>query len=100
MLRGEEGIVQYKKNIIETILKYLPAANLYLFGSRAKGRHHETSDIDIAIDNKVKIEKKIVFQLKNSIDSLNIPYTIDIVDFNNVTEILKKQIEKDKISWN
>jgi uncharacterized protein len=100
MLRGEEGIVQYKKNIIETILKYLPAANLYLFGSRAKGKHHETSDIDIAIDNKTKIEKKIVCQLKNSIDSLNIPYTIDIVDFNNVSEILKKQIEKDKISWN
>jgi uncharacterized protein len=100
MLRGEEGIVRYKKDIIETLLKYLPEAYLYLFGSRAKGKHHETSDIDIAIDNKIKIENKIVFQMKNSIDSLNIPYSIDIVDFNNVSEILKKQIERDKISWN
>jgi len=100
MLPGEKDIISYKQNIIKTILKYLPTALVYLFGSRAKGKHHDTSDIDIAIDNKTAIEKKTLLHIKNAIDSLNIPYTIDIVDLNNVSEVLKKQIEKDKISWN
>ena len=100
MLPGEKNILKYKKNIIEIILKYIPTTKIYLFGSRAKGNFHDTSDIDIAVNNKTKLERKTIFQIKNAIDSLNIPYKIDVVDINNVSEILKKQIERDKISWN
>jgi uncharacterized protein len=100
MVKGEKNIIKYKKRIIETILKYVPSAKIYLFGSRAKMKHHETSDIDIAIDNKIKLEKEIVIQLKSAIEALNIPFSIDIVDINNVSEILKKQIERDKVIWN
>lgn len=90
----------YKQKIISFISAILPSAKIYLFGSRAKGNYHKTSDIDIAIDNKQKIDRKIISQIKNAIDSLNIPYTIDIVDLNNVSETLKKQLERDKILWN
>ena len=90
----------YKQKIISLISAILPNAKIYLFGSRAKGNYHETSDIDIAIDNNKKIDRKIISQVKNAIDSFNIPYTIDIVDLNNVSETLKKQLERDKILWN
>lgn len=90
----------YKQKIISLISAILPHAKIYLFGSRAKGNYHETSDIDIAIDNKQKIDRKIISQVKNAIDAFNIPYTIDIVDLNDVSETLKKQLERDKILWN
>ena len=100
MGKSEYGITKYKKKIIEIILKYVPTAQIYLFGSRAKGTHHETSDIDIALDIKSKIERNVVLQIKSAIDALNIPYNIDIVDFRSVSEILRKQIERDRILWN
>ncbi len=89
----------YKNKILSFIKAFLPNANIYLFGSRARGTHHETSDIDIAIDDKKIIDNNIIIQLKNGIDTLNIPYTVDVVDINNVSEILKKQIERDKVLW-
>ncbi len=39
-----------KEQIIKVIEIFFPDAKIYLFGSRAKGTHHERSDIDIAID--------------------------------------------------
>ena len=89
----------YKEKLITFISAFLPYTKIYIFGSRARGSHHKTSDIDIALDNKDIIDPKIITQLKNSIDALNIPYKIDIVDINNISEILKKQIERDKILW-
>lgn len=96
---GEKDIIKYKDRIIQTILKFVPNAKIYLFGSRAKGMHHSTSDIDIAVDNQVALEKSIIPQVKEAIDDLNIPFTVDVVDFCSINENLKKQIERDKIIW-
>jgi len=99
MPTGEKDIIKYKDRIIKVVLNFVPSSKIYLFGSRAKDTHHSTSDIDIAIDNQVALEESIIPQIKEAIDDLNIPFTIDVVDFCNVTEILKKQIERDKIVW-
>ena len=90
----------YKKKILSMIAVFLPTAKIYLFGSRSKGTHHKTSDIDIALDTKEIINRRILIQLKNAIDTLNIPYTVDIVDLNNIPEDLKNEIVRDKKLWN
>jgi uncharacterized protein len=97
MSKGEENIVVYKKKIIDTILRYVPTARIYLFGSRARAVHNDTSDIDIAIDDSNKIDRRSMIQIKSAIDSLNIPYNVDVVDLKSVTENFKKQIEADGI---
>ena len=38
---------QYKEILLSIVLKYLPTAKIYLFGSRACNEHRQGSDIDI-----------------------------------------------------
>ncbi len=81
------------------ITKYLPQANIYLFGSRARKDNTPQSDIDIAIENKTKIDSSILSNIREEIEESTIPFTVDIVDLNDVSKELREQILKDKIQW-
>jgi len=91
---------QDKQKLIEIITKHLPLAQVYLFGSRARNDNSLRSDIDIAIDNKSKIDNLMLSNIREEIEESTIPFTVDIVDLNNISEDLKTQILKDKIKWN
>lgn len=91
---------QDKQKLIKIITKYLPQTQIYLFGSRARKDNSPRSDIDIAIDNKNKIDNLTLSNIREEIEESTIPFTVDIVDLNNISEDLKTQILKDKIKWN
>lgn len=84
--------------IKETLKKYVPNpdAKFYIFGSRAKGKYREYSDVDIAIDSPDLtsiIKSKLELEFENS----TFPYEVDIVDLNNIKENFKNQIQNDLI---
>jgi predicted nucleotidyltransferase len=64
-----EGIEEKLNEIKETILKYVPAKYIYLFGSYAYGEPHEYSDIDVYVitpdnvDNFLELYGKIKVDL-------------------------------------
>lgn len=91
---------QDKEKLIKIITKHLPQAQIYLFGSRARKDNKPESDIDITIDNKNKIDLLTLSNIKEDIEESSIPFTVDVVDLNNISEELKKQILKDRIKWN
>ncbi|MDO5556407.1 MAG: nucleotidyltransferase domain-containing protein [Clostridia bacterium] len=70
------------QKIYEQILNITKKYNykFILFGSRARGDYKLNSDIDIAVEGKV--DKKTEYKIKNELDLLDIPYTIDIVFIN------------------
>jgi predicted nucleotidyltransferase len=88
-----------KKTIVCIISKYIPTATIYLFGSRARQTHTQQSDIDIAIDIKQKIDPFVLSEIRESIEESLIPFTVDVVDINNISQELKEQILQDKITW-
>ena len=88
-----------QKTIINIVLKYLPKAKIYLFGSRSRKDHWPESDIDIAVDNNKKIESYTLSLIKEEIEESTIPYTVDIVDIHTISEDLKNKILKDGILW-
>ena len=90
---------EYKEKIIKLINKHLPNAKIYLFGSRATNQEQDTSDIDIAIDLGKPAPQHKIALIKLSIDDLNIPLDIDIVDIYKIPETFKKDINKEKIIW-
>ncbi len=73
---------------------------VFLFGSRADKSCQFNSDVDIGIIGEKPLGKlyyKIIDELENSL----IPYTIEIVDFSQVSEEFKKKVLKGKIIvWN
>lgn len=76
-----------------------PKVKVYLFGSRARGTHRPTSDIDLALDAGRKLDFLDIARARNVLDTLYIPQKIDIVDLHSVPRDLHDTILKEGILW-
>lgn len=88
-----------KSKITGLISVLIPKAKIILFGSRARGTNAERSDIDIAVDSGIPLSHLAVDEIKSMLQASNIMYKIDVVDFNNVSENMRKLILHDGIVW-
>lgn len=89
-----------EKEIIVGLLSVLfPTIKIYLFGSRARGTHTPTSDIDLAVDIGRQLSLGELARVKNIIEALNIPHKVDIVDMHSAPKELLDLILKEGIVW-
>jgi uncharacterized protein len=89
----------YKKELISIIHHHIPKCSIYLFGSRARNTHRPGSDIDLAIDAKKIITRRIIANILEEIDESTIPFCVDIVDINAVDQAMKEQILTERTLW-
>ena len=91
------GLEEKTYKDIKKVLLQFPYT-FYIFGSRAKGNYKNTSDIDLAIFEKIdNIEQ---FKIKDELDKLNIIYMIDIVFVNeNTKKELVNYIKKEGVKF-
>ncbi len=80
------------KNLWENNFKF------FLFWSRAKWTHKTKSDYDIWILWKKRLSFQELMKIKRELDEL--PYLIDLVDFNAVDKDFKDLALKKIIKWN
>lgn len=90
---------KYKKKLIEIIEKHIPKCKIFLFGSRVQKCHPESSDIDIAIDVGKELESSLLGKIREEVEESTIPYFVDVVDVNNVSDKMKEQIFKYGVLW-
>lgn len=88
--------------LIKQILKtFVPDASIYVFGSRAKNCAKPYSDLDLAIDlNGQKFDLSALAKLKSAFEQTTIPYTIDIVDLNGISDEFRNNIKNDLVKLN
>jgi hypothetical protein len=72
---------------------------IFLFGSRAKGNAHSTSDIDVGILPSGCFDRKKITALRAELEEMNIPYTVDLVDLSTVSEEFRQQVLKEGEIW-
>jgi len=72
---------------------------IILFGSRARSDYHRTSDIDVGLIPYAGFDKKKITLLKAKVEELNIPYKVEIVNFQDTAESFKKEALKEAIVW-
>lgn len=91
----ENSIIE---NIIHILKKYKEIDSAKLFGSRARGDFRESSDIDIALFGD-KLTHSINTKVFYEIDNLYLPYKIDLINFNTLTDEnkLKERILKEGV---
>lgn len=90
--------IQNLKSLVFEILKEENVI-VILFGSRARGDFSRVSDIDIGVlPGKNFDRRKLVF-LKERIEDLNIPYTVDVVDLSGVSEVFKEKALREGVVW-
>lgn len=86
--------------LIKKILReHLPQnAKIWVFGSRASGNAKKFSDLDLCIDILSEpLADSLKADLTEAFSESDIPYRIDIVDWNGITDAFRKQIDAHKI---
>lgn len=80
--------------IIINILKaHIKRGKVYAFGSRYKNNNRKFSDFDIAIDTGEKLSFEFLNILKDAFEESDLPYRVDIIDYNNISDKFKKIVD-------
>ena len=80
--------------IIKNILNsYIKKGKVYAFGSRYKNNNRKFSDFDIAIDTGEKLSFEFLNIVKDAFEESDLPYRVDIIDYNNISDKFKKIID-------
>ena len=83
----------YLDFIVNTIKKYIPNSKIYFFGSRVAGNASQYSDLDVAVSQNEPIKLSILSEIKEIFAESDIPFKIDLIDFNKVDQEFQKIIE-------
>lgn len=87
---------QYLKMLTDIFDEYCPRAEIWAYGSRINGQAHDGSDLDLVVKtfnaNNIK-----AFQLKEIISNSNIPFLVDIQEFDNLPKSFQEEILKNYI---
>lgn len=77
-------------NIVKDILGKYPYT-FYVFGSRAKKTARRFSDLDLCY--KENIPSVVVSKIVGEFEESNLPFKVDLIDWNHCTPEFQKQIE-------
>ena len=81
--------------------KHLPShTDVWVFGSRAKGTARPFSDLDLIIKTHAcPLAHRVVTALLDAFEESDLPYKVDIVDWNTISDDFKKLISREKIKF-
>jgi predicted nucleotidyltransferase len=87
------------KQIVEVLEQFEVISKAMIFGSRAKGTQKNGSDIDLALIAEGLDFRKIC-RIGSSLDDLDLPYKIDIIDYNGISNReLKEHIDRAGVTF-
>ncbi|KKQ33073.1 MAG: polymerase, beta domain protein region protein [candidate division TM6 bacterium GW2011_GWF2_37_49] len=89
--------IKIKNKLVELLGVLFPGAQIYLYGSRA---NRNLSDIDLAIDAGKAIARTELSEARSILESVHMPYKIDLVDINNTSTELRNDILSKGVLWN
>ncbi len=89
------NVTEKQMQIVFSILKrFVPDCEVRVFGSRYKGNVKEYSDLDLAIVGKEKLDWKIIADMKDAFEESDLPYRVDLLDWNAISSEFRKVIEE------
>lgn len=80
--------------IVLDILKKYPY-DFYAFGSRAHGNPRKLSDLDLCYYDNIPLVIKA--KIEENFENSNLPYTVDLVDYNIIDNSFKNNIKNDLV---
>ena len=85
--------------IVQDILReHLPADfKVWVFGSRANWATKDSSDLDLALEGKSKLDHKVLGTLKDAFEDSTLPYTVDVVDLNRIGDSFRQIVESQRV---
>jgi predicted nucleotidyltransferase len=71
----------------------------YIFGSRARGKYHRFSDVDLLFEQAPNqlIPIAEISEIRENLENSNFPYKVDLVDSLNLAASYRTQVNQEKI---
>lgn len=90
---------EHLKIVLKILKKYFPpTTNIWVFGSRSTKSSKIFSDLDLAIDfNNSVIPQDTLYDLTDDFDNSDLPYHVDLIDWNNISVEFKNTIDKTRV---
>lgn len=79
------------------LVRHVPDANVWIFGSRATGKAKEYSDLDLCIKANQALGLDVMSAMAEDFSVSDLPWKVDIVDWFSVSDSFKAIIERDKV---
>lgn len=91
---------EYLEELKNIFTHYCPKAEVWAYGSRVKNNSHSGSDLDLVVKN-FNDENKNIRELKELINNSNLPFLVDLQQFDNLPISFQNEIEKKYVKiWN
>ena len=87
---------EHLKMLTDIFDSYCPKAEIWGYGSRIKGEAHSGSDLDLAVKN-FNDENLHIWELKELVQESNIPFLVDINEFDKLPKSFQDEILKDYV---
>ena len=87
---------EYLKELKDIFTKYCPKAEIWAYGSRVKNDCHSGSDLDLVVKS-FNEDNKHLYELKDLLNDSDIPFLMDIQDFEKLPKSFQDEIKKEYI---
>ncbi len=76
--------------------EYLPAAEVWAYGSRVNGDGHEASDLDLVVRHPADLQQETpgFWEMKEALVESNLPIRVDMVDWARIPASFRREIER------
>jgi uncharacterized protein len=93
----ERAIGELRRLVLDALGEH--DAEVWLFGSCARGEVFRHSDIDVAILPRDELPAGFFSDLVESVGESSIPYDVDIVDLRSAAPSLIDEVRREGVKW-
>jgi predicted nucleotidyltransferase len=93
----KQAIERLRRMVLAALGKH--DAEVWLFGSCARGDALQHSDIDIAILPRDELSVGFFGQLQADIEESTVPYDVDVVDLRGADAALVEEVRREGVKW-
>ncbi len=85
---------EHLEMVLALLSNYLPECEVRVFGSRFSGTAKPYSDLDLAVVGQNRLDWRILAELKEAFQESELPFRIDLLDWNAISDEFRTVIEK------
>lgn len=86
--------------VLAILDKYVPDKDVWAYGSRVTGKHHEGSDLDLVVIDPKDPQKRLtnLFALREAFSESNVSILVDVMDWAIIPESFQNEIKRQYVS--
>lgn len=89
----------YREQLVDLFSRHIPAAEVWAYGSRLKGRAHATSDLDLVVRNPADPlrSQEAYWRLRDALSESDIPILVEVLDWATIPQSFRDEILRDHV---